>query len=50
MDEQKQGYEKDLDELRTKLRKQRTTDSLTTNQEVILDLGDAERRHALVRA
>jgi len=35
MDEQKQSYEKDLDELRTKLRKQRTTDSLSTNQEVI---------------
>ncbi len=35
MDEQKQSYEKDLDELRTKLRKQRTTDTLSTNQEVI---------------
>ena len=50
MDEQKQGYEKDLDELRTKLRKQRTNDSLTTNQEVSLYSGDDERRRASVRA
>lgn len=34
MDEQKQSYEKDLDDLRSKLRKQRTADTLTSNQEV----------------
>lgn len=34
MDEQKQSYEKELDELRAKLRKQRTNDALTSNQEV----------------
>lgn len=34
IDEQKQSYEKELDELRTKLRKQRTTDNQTNNQEV----------------
>ena len=37
MDEQKQSYENELEELRVKLRKQRTTDSLTTNQEVFLN-------------
>jgi len=36
MEEQKQAYEKELDELRTKLRKQRTNDNLTNNQEVCL--------------
>ncbi|CAF1530562.1 unnamed protein product [Adineta ricciae] len=34
MDEQKQSYEKELDELRNKLRKQRTADSATTSQEI----------------
>lgn len=34
LDEQKQGYEKELDELRNKLRKQRTTDNLSNNQEI----------------
>jgi len=34
MDEQKILHESELDELRNKLRKQRTVDNLTTNQEV----------------
>lgn len=34
IEEQKQSYEKELDELRSKLRKQRTNESLTSTQEV----------------
>jgi hypothetical protein len=34
IEEQKQSYEKELDELRAKLRKQRTADSQLNNQEV----------------
>ncbi len=35
IEEQKQSYEKELDELRAKLRKQRTADSQLNNQEVL---------------
>lgn len=34
MEEQKQSYEQELEELRNKLRKQRTADSAVNNQEV----------------
>ena len=34
MEEQKQSYEKELNELRAKLRKQRTADNLNNSQEV----------------
>jgi hypothetical protein len=34
IEDQKQLYEKELDELRVQLRKKRTTDNLTNNQEV----------------
>ncbi|UJR38405.1 hypothetical protein I4U23_031074 [Adineta vaga] len=44
MDEQKQSYETELDELRNKLRKQRTTDSLTSNQEISRIEEDLERQ------
>ncbi|CAF1612854.1 unnamed protein product [Rotaria magnacalcarata] len=43
IDEQKQSYEKELDELRAKLRKQRTNDTLTTNQEISRVEQDLER-------
>lgn len=34
MEEQKQSYEKELDGVRAKIRKQRTAESATNNQEV----------------
>ncbi len=34
IEEQKQSYEKELDELRTKLRKQRSADNMNNSQEV----------------
>ncbi|CAF0874127.1 unnamed protein product [Rotaria sp. Silwood1] len=43
IDEQKQSYEKELDELRNKLRKQRTVDNLTNNQEISRMEQDLER-------
>ncbi|CAF2503528.1 unnamed protein product [Rotaria sp. Silwood2] len=43
IEEQKQSYEKELDELRKKLRKQRTADSLTNNQEINRMEQDLER-------
>ncbi|CAF3639544.1 unnamed protein product [Adineta steineri] len=43
VDEQKTTYESELDELRAKLRKQRTNDSLTSNQEISRIEQDLER-------